>query len=274
MTTGRRCWPRRRPSAWSRAGSQRAPATGSGAELGLVLIRIGRTSPTSRPAGPPTRPETGPTDPESSGSGGDQAPGRHPLTQRADLGQAAGHGRIERLGGRDGGLDRGQAQDPLGRRRQPDLDGVADAPPTAGVGVLTTRRDLARADQLQDRQRRRRRPAPPSSRSWRRAGTGSPGRPGRAAVPSVALSSKPARVSAAASRPEEGLVAVGDREQGQRAAGRAPGRGGTSDAATRALARATAGIAMDPDHLARLTACLGRPTDRLRAAWPSRRPAP
>ena len=51
---------------------------------------------------------------------------RHPVAERANLGEPVGDGRVERLGGGDGRLDRGQAQDPFGDRRQADLGRVAD----------------------------------------------------------------------------------------------------------------------------------------------------
>ena len=51
---------------------------------------------------------------------------RHPLVERADVGEPVGDRRVERLGGGDRGLDRGQAQDPLGDRGVADLGGVAD----------------------------------------------------------------------------------------------------------------------------------------------------
>ena len=92
---------------------------------------------------------------------------RHPLVERAHLGQPAGDRRVERLGGGDRGLDRGQAQDPLGGRRQADLGGVADR-----AGARRRRVDdephLARRDELEDR-RPRRRPRRPPRRAWRPA---------------------------------------------------------------------------------------------------------
>ena len=154
---------------------------------------------------------------------------RHPLGERADVGEAGRDRRIERLGGGDRGLDRGQAQDPLGRRREPDLGRVADR---AGARRrrVDDEPDLARRDQLEDRDLAgaasgsraelrdrprlvaRRRERRPRARASPRAG------------------SRPPR----ARRPSRGSVAPcrGRRSTAARAApsSAAAGRGGTSDA--------------------------------------------
>jgi hypothetical protein len=70
--------------------------------------------------------------------------------ERPDVGETVGDGRVERLGGGDRGLDRGQAEDPLRGGGQPDLGGVADRPRAWGWRV-DDEPDVARGDEVEDR---------------------------------------------------------------------------------------------------------------------------
>ena len=127
---------------------------------------------------------------------------RDPRLERPDLTELRRDGRVERLGGGDRGLHRGQAQDPLGGRGEADLGRVADRAGARRRGV-DDEPDLARRDEVEDRdlaiglrrpprrawrpvaRRSRRPPARDASRAWPRADSPPPParRPAAAATP-------------------------------------------------------------------------------------------
>ena len=143
----------------------------------------------------------------------DPEPGTHSSSERTLA--TARRCRVERLGGGDGGLHRGQAQDPLPRRGQADLGGVADR---AGARRRRVHDEphLARRDEVEDRHLAGGLVGAPR-RAWRPAGRRS--RPPRAPA---AFPASPPVDSRRRGQPgreprQQGLVAVGDRQQRERA---------------------------------------------------------
>ena len=180
-------------------------------------------------------------------------PGRHPLVERADLGPARRDRRVERLRGRDRGLDRGQAEDPLRGRRQADLGRVADR---AGARRrrVDDEPDLARRDEVEDRDLA---VAGGLAELGDRAGPRSRPRERRARA-------RRRREAVAGRRQrrreprQQLLVAVGDRQQRQRPAAR-PRPRRTSAAPSSALAIATRGSSWMP--MTSPVDCMPGPTD-------------
>ena len=199
--------------------------------LGQAIVGREPAAPTTstrrrRGLEPASRPDR-PSRPARTGRAG------HPVVERADLGQPLGDRRIERLGGGDRGLHRGQAQDPLGGRRLADLGGVADRA-RARRRRVDDEPDLAGRDRARGSGPRRARRRPPR-RAWRRARPRSP--------TAASACAGAGRRRAAGSRPPASAA----REAGQRAPCRgprsrrarappsAPGRGGTSARAEQRL---------------------------------------
>src|ERR1700690_476972 len=97
---------------WSSAMTRRRPLGRRSSVSGTEGLTMARRVPQAVPT---------PTAPGGLAAGRQRQPAGDPVAERADFRQAPGHRRIERLGRGDRGLDRGQAQDALGGRRQPEI---------------------------------------------------------------------------------------------------------------------------------------------------------
>ena len=144
---------RRRAGATGRSLSTRTPSQSKITRSNRRAVPAGRGDPGLSRRAPPAR----------SGAA-DRRSGTH-SRERPHLGEPVGDRRIERLGGGDGGLDRGQAQDPLGGRRAAGSRRRRGRRPDRGVGVLTTSRTSPERDQVRGSPARRRVVRP--HRAWR-----------------------------------------------------------------------------------------------------------